>query len=86
MNSPRAPSPAPLRIAVAAGSWVAAMALLLIGGIVGGTGRVVLTTAAIGLLFFSLVYIGFQVWHLNRLQKGPGPRTADRNPGSRRAP
>jgi hypothetical protein len=62
------------------------MALLLIGGIVGGFGRIALTAAAIGLLILSVAYIGFQVWHLNRLQKGPGPRTADRNPGSRRAP
>jgi membrane protein YdbS with pleckstrin-like domain len=82
MNSHQAPSS--LRLAVAALGWVAAMAMLLLGGIVGGTGRVALTAAAIVLLLLAVAYIGLQVWDLNRIQKGSGPRTADRDPGSRR--
>ena len=82
MNSHQAPSS--LRLAVAALGWVAAMAMLLLGGIVGGTGRVALIVAAIALLLLSVAYIGLQVWYLNRIQKGSGPRTADRAPGSRR--
>jgi predicted lipid-binding transport protein (Tim44 family) len=82
MKSPQAPSS--LRVAVAALGWIAAMAMLLIGGIVGGTGRVALTAGAIVLLVLSVAYIGFQVWYLNRAQKGSRPRTADRDPGSRR--
>ena len=60
------------------------MAMLLVGGVVGGTGRVALTAVAIVLLVLSVAYIGFQVLYLNRAQKGSGPRTADRDPGSRR--
>ena len=82
MKSPQAPSS--LRVAVAALGWIVAMAMLLIGGIVGGTGRVALTAGAIVLLVLSVAYIGFQVWYLNRAQKGSRPRTADRDPGSRR--
>ncbi|MGD0448081.1 MAG: hypothetical protein ABSB36_05620 [Candidatus Dormibacteria bacterium] len=83
MNSPQPPSS--LRFIVAALGWVVAMALLLIGGIVGGTGRVALTAAAILLLLLSVAYIGLQVWYLNRVQKTSGPRTAGRTPGSRRS-
>lgn len=82
MNSHQPPSS--LRLAVAALIWVVAMAMLLLGGIVGGTGRVALTAAAIVLLLLAVAYIGLQVWYLNRIQKGSGPRTADRDPGSRR--
>jgi predicted lipid-binding transport protein (Tim44 family) len=82
MNSFQAPSY--LRFAVAALGWVAAMVMLLIGGVVGGTGRVALTAAAVVLLVLSMAYIGLQVFYLNRAQKGSRPRTADRDPGSRR--
>ena len=82
MNSPQAPSP--LRVAVAALGWIVAMAMLLIGGIVGGTGRIALTVAAIVLLLLAVAYVGLQVWYLNRAQKGAGPRTAGRDPGPRR--
>jgi hypothetical protein len=60
------------------------MAMLLIGGIVGGTGRIALTVAAIVLLLLAVAYVGLQVWYLNRAQKGSGPRTAGRDPGPRR--
>jgi hypothetical protein len=82
MNSPRTPSP--LRFGIAALGWVAAMVILLIGGIVGGNGKTLLTGLAIGLLALSLVYIFLQIVYLNRAQKGSGPRTADREPGPRR--
>jgi hypothetical protein len=60
------------------------MALLLIGGIVHGTGQVALTAVAIVLLLLAVAYVVLQVWYLNRIQKGGDPRTADRDPGSRR--
>jgi predicted lipid-binding transport protein (Tim44 family) len=82
MNSPQAPSP--LRVAVAALGWIVAMAMLLVGGIVGGTGRIALTAAAIVFLLLSVAYIGLQVWYLNRAQKGSRPQTSGRDPGPRR--
>lgn len=60
------------------------MALLLIGGIVHGTGQVVLTAAAIVLLLLSVAYVILQVWYLNRIQRGGGSGIATRAPGSRR--
>ncbi len=53
--------------------WIVAMVMLLLGGIVGGTGRVVLTAASIVFLLLAVAYIGLQIWYLNRLSRGPGP-------------
>lgn len=71
-----APSPSPLRFVFAALAWVVAMALLLIGGVVKGTGQAVLTVLAIVLLVLAVAYVGLQVWYLNRAQSRPGPAAA----------
>jgi len=56
------------------------MAMLLIGGIVGGTGRIALTVAAIVLLLLAVAYVGLQVWYLNRARRARalGPPAATR--------
>ncbi|MGA2282101.1 MAG: hypothetical protein ABSH07_00230 [Candidatus Dormibacteria bacterium] len=74
------PSPSRLRIAFATLVWVAAMAMILLGGIVGGTGRVVLTVFGIVLLLLAVAYIGLQVWWLNRVQQRA--RASQSDPGS----
>ena len=68
-----APSPSPLRFAAAAVGWLVAMAMLVAGGIVGGTGGVLLIVLAIVLLVLAIAYVGLQIWYLNRAQQGPGP-------------
>jgi len=76
------PPPSPLRFAFAVLGWLVAMGLLLAGGIVGGTGRIVLTVLAIVLLVLAVAYVGLQVWYLSRAQRGP--RAADPQPDPRR--
>jgi hypothetical protein len=56
------------------------MAMILLGGIVGGTGRVVLTVFGIVLLLLAVAYIGLQVWWLNRVQQRA--RASQSDPGS----
>ncbi|MGP8160812.1 MAG: hypothetical protein ACLQGJ_06265 [Candidatus Dormibacteria bacterium] len=74
------PGPSRLRIAFATVVWVVAMAMILLGGIVGGTGQVVLAVFGIVLLLLAVVYIGLQVWWLNRLQQRS--RASPSDPGS----
>ena len=78
------PSPSRLRIAFATLVWVAAMAMILLGGIVGGTGRVVLTVFGIVLLLLAVAYIGLQVWWLNRVQQRARASQSDRGSPPRR--
>jgi hypothetical protein len=78
------PSPSPLRFAVAAVAWLVAMAMLLLGGIVKGTGQAVLTVLAIVLLVLAVAYVGLQVWFLARAQKSPGPAAAKPDREARR--
>jgi len=65
---------------VAAAAWVVAMAMLLLGGIVKGTGQIVLTVLAIVLLVLAVAYVGLQVWYLNRAQSRPGSDREARRP------
>jgi predicted Kef-type K+ transport protein len=71
-----APPPSPLRFAFAVVTWLVAMGMLAAGGIVGGTGRVVLTVLAIVLLVLAVAYVTLQIWYLNRAQRGPRPAGA----------
>jgi hypothetical protein len=72
------PRTSPLRFAIAAVTWLVAMALVLLGGVVGGTGRVVLTIVGIVLLVAAVAYVGLQLWWLARLQQRSRPSDRDR--------
>ena len=65
-------------------AWLIAMAMLLTGGIVGGTGRILLDVLAIVLLVLAVAYVGLQVWYLTRAQRDSGPGGA--HPGRERRP